>query len=142
MTRIQELVGKWHDSDVIWWLLAVVLGSSARYTIWPAFVWLRNQWIALGWPAGYGWVVSAIYFSFWVWLFVFLAREGKRYRGILLDSVCGGVLLTVAAALNDPVVRPALSELGFGEAAWVILLTTAILVVARSPQRHEEQAQE
>jgi hypothetical protein len=113
-------------------MLAVVLGSSARETIWPIYIWLRKYWIALGWPPGYTWVVSTIYFSFWVWLFVLLAREGKRHRGMILDAVCGGMLLTVAAALHDPAVRRTLSELGFGAAAWVTLLSAAVLVVTRS----------
>ena len=142
MARVHELVERWRGSGVIWWVLAVALGSSAREIIWPIYIWLRRHWPALGWPSGYTWVVSAIYFTFWVWLFLLLAREGKRYRGMILDAVCGGVLLTVAAVLHDPAVRTALSELGFGAAAWVTFLSAFVLVVARSAQRHEEQSQQ
>jgi hypothetical protein len=142
MGRIHGLIERWRGSSVIWWMLAVVLGSSARETIWPMYLWLRKDCIALGWPSGYTWAVSAIYFSFWVWLFVLLAREGKRYRSMILDAGCGGSLLTVAAALHDPAVRPALSKVGFGAAAWVTFLSAAVLVVARSAQRHEGQSQQ
>lgn len=142
MARIQELIRKWRDSDVIWWLLAVVLGSSARYTIWPAHIWLRGQWIAIGWLSRYAWLASAMYFSFWVWLFVLLARQGKRYRGMLFDAICGGLLLAVAATLHAPAVGALLAQLGFGAAAWVTFLSASALVVARAAQRHEGQPQQ
>jgi hypothetical protein len=139
MARIQKLIGKWHDSSV-WWLLAVVLGSSSRYTIWPAYVWLREQWIAVGWLSRYTWPASAFYFSFWVWLFVLLARGGRRYRGMIFDSLCGGLLLAVAATLHDPAVRAVLSKVGFGAAALVTFLSASALVVLRAAQRHESQS--
>jgi hypothetical protein len=142
MARIKELIGKWQDSDAIWWLLAVALGSSARYTIWPAYIWLGEQWIAVGWLSRYTWPAGAVYFSFWVWLFVLLARRGKRYRGMILDALCGGLLLVVAATLHDPAVRAALSKVGFGAAAWVTFFSASVLVVLRAAQRHEGQPQQ
>lgn len=93
---MHELIERWRGTGVIGSMLAVLLGSTAREIIWPIYVLLRRHWAALGWPPGCTWAVCAIYFSFCVWLFVFFAREGNRYRGMILDAVCGGVLLTVA----------------------------------------------
>jgi len=138
---MREVIGKWRDAGVTGRVFAAVLVSSARDTIWPAYVWLRGHWMALGLPPGYTWVASATYFSFWLWLFVLLIREGKRYRGMILDVLCGGSLLTVAAALHDPPVRSALSALGFVAAAWVTFLSASALVLARSVQRRDRQPQ-
>jgi len=137
MARISKLIQEWRDSGVALWMVAVVLGSAARYTIWPAYVLLRRRMISLGCSSEYTWVVSAVYFSFWVWLFVLLAREGKRYPSMILDAVCGGWLLTVAAAMHELSVRTALAELGFSAAPWVTLLCVVAFVVARSAQPHQ-----
>jgi hypothetical protein len=139
MVRIRELIGEWRDSGMIWWLLFAILALSARDVIWPASVWFRRHLVAIGCPPGYTWVASAIYFSFWIWLLVFLAQQGKRHPGMILDTICGGLLSTVAAALHELPVRTALAGLGFGAAAWVTSLCTVALVAARSVQHHEGQ---
>ena len=99
----------------------------------------RKYWISFGWPRGYTWVASAVFFSFWVWLWVLLFREGKRYPLMMMDAVCAGSLLTVAVALREPPVRTALSDLGFGAAAWVTLCASAALLIARAVAGHRRQ---
>jgi len=132
MGRTEELFRKWGNFGFTGRVLAAVLVASARHDIWPGYILLRKHWIALGWPGGYTWVASAVYFSFWVWLWVLLFREGKRHPLMILDAVCAGSLFTVAVALHAPPVRIALSELGFGAATWVTFICASLLVIASS----------
>ncbi len=120
-------------------VLATILVSSTRYTVWPLYLRLREAWSALDQAPGYTWVVSGAYFAFWVWLVVLLTREGRRYPGMILDAIFGGALVTVAVALRDPRVRLGLSEMGFSTAAWVVFLCGAGLVLARALQQREKQ---
>jgi hypothetical protein len=134
-----KLLNRFRESDVTGRLLATILVSSTRYTIWPTYLWLRRAWDGLGFSPTYAWIVSAAYFSLCVWFVVLLTRNGKQYPGMILDAVCGGSLLTIAVVLHQPPVRAALSQAGFGAAAWVAFLSASVLVLARSVQRHEGQ---
>ena len=137
--RAREFFQRYGEFGFTGRLFAALLVASARHeTVWPIYVWWREHWVSFGWPAEYVWVASAGYFSFWVWLFVLLIREGKQHHGMIMDAVCGGFLLTVAAALHDPPVRTLLSALGFGAAAWVTFLCAGVLVVARSAQSAQQ----
>lgn len=129
---MNRLVARCIDAGFTGRLLATILVSSSGYTVWPLYLRLRQAWSALDLVPAYTWVVSAIYFAFWVWLVVLLTREGKRYPGIILDAICGGALVTVAVAVHDPRVRSGLSEIGFGAAAWVAFLSGAALVLGKA----------
>ncbi len=123
-------------------ILAAILVGLSRSVIWPMYQWLRGVWGGFDLPLAYGWIVTAAYFSFWVWLFGLLARNGKHKPGLILDAICGGSLLTIAVALHQPPVRAALSQMGFGAAAWVTFLSASALVVLRAAQRHGHQSQQ
>ena len=74
---------------------------------------------------------------------VYATREKWEAQcGMILDAVCGGSLLTIAVALHQPPARAALSQMGFGAAAWVAFVSASALVLARSVQRHEGQSQQ
>lgn len=137
-----KVTDRLRESRITGPFLAAILVGLARSVIWPAYLWLRGVWGGFNLPLAYVWILTAAYFSFWVWLFVLLARNGKQNPGIILDAVCGGSLLTVAVALHQPPVRAALSQTGFDGAAWVAFLAASALVLARSVQRHEERPQQ
>lgn len=135
-----KIAERFREFDVTWRLVATILVSSTRYTIWPIYLWLRKAWAEFGFSPASAWVISVAYFSLCVWLVVLLTRDWKQYPGMKLDAVCGGSLLTVAVALHQPPVRSALSQTGFGAAAWVAFLSASALVLARSMQRHKGQS--
>jgi hypothetical protein len=135
-----KIAERLRESDVTGRLLATILVSSTRYTVWPIHLWLRRTWDGFGFSPVSAWIVSAAYFSLCVWLVVLLTRNGKQYPGMSLDAICGGTLFTVAVALHQPPVRAALSQTGFGAAAWVAFLSASTLVLARSVQRYEGQS--
>jgi len=137
-----KLLDRFRESDVTGRLLATILVSSTRYTIWPTYLWLRRAWDGLSFSPTYAWIVSAAYFSLCVWFVVLLTRNGKQYPGMILDAICGGSLLTIAVVLHQPPVRAALSQMGFGAAAWVAFLSASALVLARSVQWHGGQSQQ
>lgn len=136
-----KLVDRFREAGLTGRLLATILVSSSRYTVWPIYLWLRKVWGGFDLPPAYAWVVTAAYFSLCVWLVVLLTRNGKQYSGMMLDAICGGSLLTVAVAIHEPPVRAVLSQTGFGAAAWVAFLCASALVLARSVQRRDEQPQ-
>jgi hypothetical protein len=136
--QLMRIADRLRDSGMITGrVFATILVSSTSYTIWPMYLWLRTTWGEINLPLAYAWMVSAAYFSFWVWLVVLLTRNGKQYRGMIWDAICGGSLLTVAVALHQPPVRTALAQTGFGAAAWVVFLCASALVLARSVQSRE-----
>ncbi len=137
-----KITDRLRESRITGPFLAAILVGLARSVIWPVYLWLRGVWGGFDLPLVYAWIVTAAYFSFWVWLFVLLARNGKQNPGIVIDAICGGSLLTVAVALHQPPVRAALSEVGFGAGAWVVFLAASGLVLARSVQRHEGQSEQ
>ena len=138
MSRVRRFVEKLRESGLTGKILAAILVMSIRYHIWPAYLWLLNAWMGLGWPPIYTWGITALYFAFWTWLYVLLIREGKRYHGMTLDAIFGGSLFAVAAALHDPSTR----QIGFGAATWIVFLCGFGLVVGkaiRPNERVEEQ---
>jgi len=134
---VTKLVERLRESDVTGRVFATVLASSTHNTILPIYRWLRRAWGSFDPSPAHVWIVSAAYFSLCVWLFVLLTRNGKQYRAMTLDAICGGSLITVAVALWQPSVRTALSQTGFGWAAWVVFLSASWLVLARSLQPHK-----
>jgi hypothetical protein len=136
-----KVTDRLHESGIAGPLLATILVSSTRYTVWPMHVWLRKVWEGFDLPPACAWIVSAAYFSFFVWLVLVLTKKGKQYPGMILDAICGGSLLTVAVVLHQPPVRMVLWQAGFGAASWVTILSSSVLVLARSMQRHEGKSQ-
>ncbi len=131
--RVRSFFELCRDADVIP-VLAPIIVSSARYTIWPIHLWLHEVCGGIGLPRAYAWGVSAAFFSLCMWLVVLCTRSGTRYRGMNLDALLGGSLLAVAAATAEPSVRAMLSKEGLGAAPWVVFLCASGLVLLRSAQ--------
>ena len=140
--RLMKIADRLRESDVTGRLLATILVSSSRYTVWPIYLSLREAWGGFGFSPQYAWVVSAAYFGLCVWLVVLLTRNGKQYPGMVLDAICGGSLLAVAATLHQPPVRTALSQAGLDAAGWVVFLSASGLLLARSGQPHDVQSRQ
>jgi hypothetical protein len=120
--RLTKIADWLREADVTGRVLATILVSSTRSTIWPLYLWLRKAWGALDLPPAYTWIFTSAYFAVWVWLVVLLSRNGKRYPLMTLDALSGGALVTVAVAIHEPPLRTALSQMGFGAAAWVAFI--------------------
>ena len=116
------------DSNLTGEFLAALLFISSRYTIWPMYLWIREQWVLFNEPRVLLWYICALYFTFWAWLFMFLSKEYKQYSGMSIDALFVGSLLTVASALCDSDVLFDLSKKGFGAAPWVVFLSASGLV--------------
>lgn len=117
------------DSNLTGGSLAALLFVSSRYTVWPMYLRMREQWVLLNEPRVLFWFLGALYFGIWVWLVMFLAKEYKQYPGMSMDALFGGALLVVASALRDADVLSDLSKKGFGAAAWVVFLGAGALLV-------------
>jgi hypothetical protein len=109
--------------------LAALLFVSSRLTIWPVFVWLRNQWIQLNQPPPLFWLIGILYFTLWVWLVMFLSNQYDQYPGMSMDALFGGSLFAVASALHDAEVMSGLSKRGFGWAGWVVFVAACGLLL-------------
>lgn len=57
--------------------------------------------------------------------------EGRRYSGILTDSLSGGCLLAVTVVLHKPDVLSALSRMGFSAAWWIALFGVCGLTLSK-----------
>src|SRR5579871_5722112 len=99
--RITGLVERLRDSGVSGRSLAAILVALTRQTVWPLYLKLRQIWVGFAQPPEYTWILSTLYFAFWLWVLALLAREGKRYSGMIFDVGCGGALITVAVVLHD-----------------------------------------
>jgi hypothetical protein len=129
---MKRLLERCRDSGFTGRLLSSLLIISVPRTVWPIYVSVERAWNDSAWPPQYAWVASIAYFGFWVWLEVLLTREGKQYSGMVLDSVCGGSLVTVAIVLLRSPTHQILSGIGFGAAGWVVLLSAVIFVFGRA----------
>jgi hypothetical protein len=125
-------------------VLAVLIAGFSRYTVWPFYLWVRGLWLFLNEPHVLFWCISTLYFAFWVWLVIFLAKEYRQYPGMSMDALFAGSLLAVASALRDADVMSDLAKKGFGAAAWVVLLSACALVLRNcaSISREYERAGE
>lgn len=116
------------DSNVTGEFLVTLLIFSSSRTIWPMYLWMREEWILHGQPPALFWCVCALYYAFWMWLALFLSKEFEHYPGMSMDAFFGGWLLAVASALHDADVLSDLSKEGFGWAGWVVLFSSCGLV--------------
>lgn len=134
---ITSFTGWFRDSGFTGRLLATILASSTSYTVWPLYIAMERVASTSSSSFAYLWGTSVTYFTFWVWLILLLTREGKRYPGMILDSVCGGLLVTVAALLRGLPMYQGSSQVRFGVASWVVLLSGAVLVFRNSLQQNQ-----
>jgi hypothetical protein len=106
--------------------MLLVLGSRI---VWQIYVWLDGV-LGSSRPS-FHWVVGIFYFALWMWLFLLLMNEGRRFSGIAADSLFGGCLLAVAVVLHKSDVLSALSRTGFGAAWWIALFGACGFVLSK-----------
>lgn len=115
------------DYKIPGWFWALMLAILIRGAIWKIYIWLHFMLVRLDRPY-IVWAVCISYFTLWIWLFLLLIGNGKRYPGMVKDALLGGGLLAVAAFLHNAGAITALLRDDFGVAAWVTFLGTCGLV--------------
>src|SRR6202046_1201377 len=120
--------------------LSTILVVSVRLTVWPGFKALRYICSRNTNLAALFWVLAFVYFSLWVWLWLILLREGGRYKGMILDILSVGTLITVIAVLHDPTLEPALAQVHFSWGLWPALIAIFYLILSRSIQSKTEKS--
>jgi hypothetical protein len=125
MTKLIRLLRDYEIPGLAWAIALLILG---RGIIWQIYMWLRGL-LATPVRPSLQWAVCILYCSFWVWLFLLLLGNGKRYPGMLKDALLSGCLLAVAGVLHDTDVLSVLSSEGFGAAAWITFLGGCGLVI-------------
>ena len=118
MIRLRQFLGQYGTPGWIWALMFVIL---SRQFVWWGHIWLRSFLNAPARPF-LTWTICILYFAVWVWLFLVLMADWRRYPGMVKDAVLGGSLLAVAAVLRDSDVSLVMARKGFGIAAWVSFL--------------------
>lgn len=126
MTKLLSLL---RNSNVSGEFLSLFLLIICPFTIWPLDLVIRKQWAIFNLPPALFWYVCALYFAFWVWLFIFLSHEFNRYPGMSMDALLAGALLASASVLRDSDVLSELRKKSFGLAGWVVLLCASALAV-------------
>ena len=125
MTRLIRLLRDYEIPGLAWAIALLILG---RGIIWQIYMWLRGL-LATPVRPSLLWTVCILYCSFWVWLFLLLMGNGRRYPGMVKDALLGGSLFAVAGVLHDTDVFSVLSSKGFGAAAWITFLGGCGLVI-------------
>ena len=115
-------------------LLAVVIVGESHSTIWPLYLLIHEAWSRSDEPLSYFWPLSVVYFGVCILLVGFCFLEFRRYPGMLVDALCGGCSVSVAAALRDPIVKAAISNAGMNGASWILLVSTGLFLIARASQ--------
>jgi len=129
---MSKLLRSIRGSNVTGEFLVTMLIFSSSRTIWPMYLWIREEWTLHNQPLALFWCICALYYAIWMWLALFLSREYRQYPGMSMDAVFGGLLLAIASALHDADVLSDLSKKGFGWAAWVLLFSACGLVFRNS----------
>ncbi len=125
---VTKLLRLLRDSNLSGEFLAAFLFISARYTIWPIYLWVRSEWILLKGPNVLLWCICTFLFAFFAWLLMFLSNEFERYPGINTDALLGGLLWAVAAALHYADEISGFSNKGVRGAAWIVFLATSAIL--------------
>lgn len=108
--------------------LAVILVVVFRRIIWHIYLSLRTTSVNYG-HRYLPWIACSLYFALLLWIFLLVMNNGKRHLGMAMDSLLGGCVLSVAALLHDPDLRPVLSRKGFGAAEWVTFFAVSAVIV-------------
>jgi hypothetical protein len=97
MKKVKSWLHEWQLSGEF---LAALLFISARYTIWPLFLWARNELALQSGNSVRWWCVCIPVFAAFVWLVMFLGNGYERYSRMSTDALLGGALFAVAAEIQ------------------------------------------
>jgi hypothetical protein len=140
MIRIIRIIRGYEIPGPAWALMLAISGCGI---IWKTYVWLRVM--ISGSPYASPsclWAVSILYFAIWLFVFLLLMNDGKWYTGIILDALCSGCLLAVAAVLHHGEVYVFLSKDGLGAASWVVCFGACGLVLSNCASTYEKKKNE
>jgi len=131
-----KLTRRLHDYRLSGEFLAAFLFISARYTIWPVFLWLRNTPAVLSGAELPLWCISIPLFGLYAWFVMFLGNSYEQYPRMGTDALLGGALFAAAAQLQHSVITPLTPNGEPRGASWIVFLGAAALLyrnfIARS----------
>jgi hypothetical protein len=103
--------------------LATILVMSIHDVLWPLYRFSQRVMVSHNIGASTLQVATILYFGIWTYVLIFLLREGKLYRWMMLDCLCVGSIISAAIVLHNPALQSTLNQLGYGRGTWIVVLS-------------------
>ena len=91
--KLEALKGDWISSPET---LVPIAGAFFYIIVWPLHLFVQRELASVHFGPESLRLCAVAYFSSWVYLYILLARKGMKYKWMIMDSLCIGLIISTA----------------------------------------------